>query len=396
MTEEGCCHRPRLSLAAAVLLYTLDTSAGQSITAHASSGAIINVLPEPAIGDQVYSDRAYAFTSLGSFADTGMYHVQAPNNDKDTPSGAVMWTLTAASPVTIYLDFWRTDTQIASLGATDWLLSPTSQWVNRSDMEGSAFSGPWADTFFNEGPGRVFSRTFDAGVIEIMGNGGGKAGTFFIFVDVHQNLALNRPTAKSSNTHSSPSARAVDGDSNSHWFQGNSCTETQTGSGTSNPWWSVDLGSSFALSLVKIVHRTDCCKARMNGAMVYSTDENSVTSAMQGTACGTSTHSSGGPETIQCSASATPGRHVFVVIPGDGKIVQMCEFEAYGQLVRPIPLYVDTQAGSDEANGLTPGSAFATQSACREALQNGEGHVCRWSTGSEGQTQWELTTSILP
>ena len=170
----------------------------------------------------------------------------------------------------------------------------------------------------------------------------------------------------------------------------------QTGSGTSNPWWSVDLGSSFALSLVKIVHRTDCCKARMNGAMVYSTDENSVTSAMQGTACGTSTHSSGGPETIQCPASATPGRHVFVVIPGDGKIVQMCEFEAYGQLVRPIPLYVDTQAGSDEANGLTPGSAFATQSACREALQNGEGHVCRWSTGSEGQTQWELTTSILP
>ena len=62
----------------------------------------------------------------------------------------------------------------------------------------------------------------------------------------------------------------------------------------------------------------------------------------------------------------------------------------------PITLYVDTQDGSDNADGLTLGTAFKTHGACRNALQNTEGDVCRWTTGSEKQTQWGLTVEDAP
>ena len=91
-----------------------------------------------------------------------MYYVQPANDDKNIASNTVMWTLNVPVPVTIYLDFWGGDTHVNTLGLKDWLLSPTTQWVRQLDESGTAFTP-------NYGPGPVFSQTFPAGTIEIMG-----------------------------------------------------------------------------------------------------------------------------------------------------------------------------------------------------------------------------------
>ena len=105
-----------------------------------------------------------------------MYYVQPANDDKNIASNTVMWTLNVPVPVTIYLDFWGGDTHVNTLGLKDWLLSPTTQWVRQLDESGTAFTP-------NYGPGPVYSQTFPAGNIDIMGNGGNGHGTFYRFVE---------------------------------------------------------------------------------------------------------------------------------------------------------------------------------------------------------------------
>ena len=196
------------------------------MTAQASSGRAINVIKGvPLVGDLPFTDRSYTFTTMGSFGgdlrggtsasataaswNTGnarpMYYVQPANDDKNIPANTVMWTLNVPVPVTIYLDFWGGDTRkivmlfsvcravrlanpksitiadVNTLGLKDWLLSPTTQWVRQLDESGTAFTP-------NYGPGPVFSQTFPAGTIEIMGNGGNGHGTFYLFVETNCNV----------------------------------------------------------------------------------------------------------------------------------------------------------------------------------------------------------------
>ena len=174
-----------------------DVSSLDGMTAQASSGRAINVIKGvPLVGDLPFTDRSYTFTTMGSFGgdlrggtsstaraaswntdnQRPMYYVKPANDDKNTASNTVMWTLNVPVPVTIYLDFWGGDTHVNTLGLKDWLLSPTTQWVRQLDESGTAFTP-------NYGPGPVYSQTFPAGNIDIMGNGGNGHGTFYLFVE---------------------------------------------------------------------------------------------------------------------------------------------------------------------------------------------------------------------
>ena len=116
--------------------------------------------------------------------------VQPAQDDKDTPADSVMWTLDVPVPVTVYLDFWGGDHHVNNLRVgNDWLQAETSQWVRQPDEVGTMF---WTEA--ETPPGPVFARTFPAGQIEIMGNGGsecspcigvGGHGTFFPFVEAN-------------------------------------------------------------------------------------------------------------------------------------------------------------------------------------------------------------------
>jgi hypothetical protein len=60
-------------------------------------------------------------------------------------------------------------------------------------------------------------------------------------------LSTNKPAAQSSVAHSGSASKAVDGDTNSQ-FSAGSCTHTNE---ESSPWWTVDLGASYAIEKVR-------------------------------------------------------------------------------------------------------------------------------------------------
>ncbi|XP_048338602.1 fucolectin-like [Sphaerodactylus townsendi] len=87
------------------------------------------------------------------------------------------------------------------------------------------------------------------------------------------NLARGRPTEQSSTyTHtdgiSGRSSNAVDGNCDGRWIA-KSITHTN---GELNPWWSVDLGREYAISLVVVKNRQDCCGERIQGATIHLGD----------------------------------------------------------------------------------------------------------------------------
>jgi len=56
------------------------------------------------------------------------------------------------------------------------------------------------------------------------------------------------------------SSRAVDGNSNTHYSHGKSCTHTKN---ETNPWWRVDLGQVEPVSEA-VVNRGECCGTRLS------------------------------------------------------------------------------------------------------------------------------------
>ena len=62
-------------------------------------------------------------------------------------------------------------------------------------------------------------------------------------------LSTNKPAAQSSVANSGSASKAVDGNTNSQ-FSAGSCTHTNV-AGESSPWWTVDLGATYAIEKVR-------------------------------------------------------------------------------------------------------------------------------------------------
>ena len=75
------------------------------VFASSSSGLSVEVVEQLAVGDMVYTDRSFDFTSIGSF-DAQCQYIRGANNEKTTAAADVQWTLQVGCPVTVYLDFW--------------------------------------------------------------------------------------------------------------------------------------------------------------------------------------------------------------------------------------------------------------------------------------------------
>ena len=77
---------------------------------------------------------------------------------------------------------------------------------------------------------------------------------------------------QSSTSAGGEAARANDGDRSGVFAEG-SCTHTwddaaQSGVGTADPWWEVDLGRSRAVAAAVLHNRADCCGERLSGVTV--------------------------------------------------------------------------------------------------------------------------------
>ena len=133
------------------------------------------------------------------------------------------------------------------------------------------------------------------------------------------------PTAQSSTEADGVSTRAVDGNTNRYWG-GGSCTHTQT---QDNPWWRLDLEKTRSVISVKIWNRADsCCSDRLQGFEVWIGDNASSYSAnlrclTGGTAPITDPHQ----VYVYCIGT---GRYLFIALPGNDRVLTLCEVEVYG------------------------------------------------------------------
>ncbi|KAL3059622.1 hypothetical protein OYC64_014261 [Pagothenia borchgrevinki] len=141
----------------------------------------------------------------------------------------------------------------------------------------------------------------------------------------YQNVALRGKATQSNRyEHAFGSAiSAIDGNRDNKFFSG-SCTHTDA---ESNPWWRVDLLEPYIVTSVIISNRGDNYSERLNGAQVHignSLVDNGAINPVVGTI-----------STIEALYTMTfthrvEGRYVTVRIPGNGKILTLCEVEVYG------------------------------------------------------------------
>ncbi|XP_034001801.1 fucolectin-7-like [Trematomus bernacchii] len=144
-------------------------------------------------------------------------------------------------------------------------------------------------------------------------------------VSLLENVAL-RGKATQSNRYEhefGAASSAIDGNRDNK-FDSGSCTHTDS---SSNPWWRVDLLEPYIVTSVIISNRGDRVPERLQGAQVHignSLVNNGARNRVVGTI-----------STVEALTTLTfthrvEGRYVTVRIPGNGKILSLCEVEVYG------------------------------------------------------------------
>ncbi|XP_041636264.1 fucolectin-4-like [Cheilinus undulatus] len=134
----------------------------------------------------------------------------------------------------------------------------------------------------------------------------------------HENVALRGKATLSNRALDSTAAanNAIDGNRNSNFYAG-SCASSilQTA-----PWWKVDLLESYTISQIVIVNRGDCCGERINDLEVY-VDRQKVATIIAMNA---------GEIFIYNFNTTVDGREVTLMLPGDNRLLTVCEVEVYG------------------------------------------------------------------
>ncbi|XP_068677380.1 receptor-type tyrosine-protein phosphatase T-like isoform X2 [Montipora foliosa] len=135
------------------------------------------------------------------------------------------------------------------------------------------------------------------------------------------NLALKQPAEQVSTASGGAASRAVDGDTTTS----GTCTHTNN---AKDAWWRVDLGASVPVAEVVIVNRyctpSEGCAAFMDSFQIKIGNNTSTN-----TSCGgTLSMVTGETKSFYCYPPIV-GRYVSVVVPGDNKILKICEVEVY-------------------------------------------------------------------
>uniref|UniRef100_A0A8C1JN76 Fucolectin tachylectin-4 pentraxin-1 domain-containing protein n=1 Tax=Cyprinus carpio TaxID=7962 RepID=A0A8C1JN76_CYPCA len=96
-----------------------------------------------------------------------------------------------------------------------------------------------------------------------------------------------------------------------------------------NPWWRVDLAHIYKVSRVVVTNRNDCCTEQINGAEIRignslenNGNNNPICAIIPAIPAG---------EFFSYSCGGMEGRYVNLIIPGDMKILTLCEVEVFGK-----------------------------------------------------------------
>ncbi|XP_073692875.1 uncharacterized protein [Garra rufa] len=139
------------------------------------------------------------------------------------------------------------------------------------------------------------------------------------------NRAGNRIATQSSTFDNWLSEKAIDGNRGLYQsFTGCSSTLNET-----NPWWRLDMHEVYRVSEVVITNRKDCCPELINGAEIRignslenNGSNNPICAIIPAIPAG---------ESYRYSCGGMDGRYVNLIIPGDMKILTLCEVEVYGE-----------------------------------------------------------------
>eukprot|EP01046_Picozoa_sp_COSAG06_P003587 COSAG06_NODE_142_length_22286_cov_5.328751_4_plen_1124_part_00 len=133
------------------------------------------------------------------------------------------------------------------------------------------------------------------------------------------NVALNKPTATSSNLGQSQDAWIVDGRTDEGLYH-SACSGEQ--------WVQVDLEEVTYIDAVLIYHRVDCCGGRINGAQILIS---STPDFSNGTQCGELlTHNAWAPTVNECDGMY--GR--YVTVRQEGQCLQVMEMEVLVEAIQ--------------------------------------------------------------
>ncbi|XP_049425184.1 uncharacterized protein LOC125884330 [Epinephelus fuscoguttatus] len=102
------------------------------------------------------------------------------------------------------------------------------------------------------------------------------------------------------------------------------------------PWWRVDLLAVHKVSAITIINRRDCCTDKLRGAQIRIGNTPS-TYGFINPRCGTiSSTDDTSMYTFDCAGMK--GRYIKVIIPGDSKVLTLCEVEVFASaVITPSP-----------------------------------------------------------
>ena len=110
-------------------------------------------------------------------------------------------------------------------------------------------------------------------------------------------------------------SRAIDGESNPHYSDGESCTHTTE---ETYAWWQVTLPQLYIITHIQITNRGDCCGNRLSGFSVL----------IDGVSCATDVFIRQGETKIVACVGI--GITVKVMLPGAYRTLTICEFGICG------------------------------------------------------------------
>ncbi len=156
---------------------------------------------------------------------------------------------------------------------------------------------------------RALSATDLANVAAFVRQIGGDEGAVAVpGVDI---VSRSKPVKQSSTAYSGVPERAVDGNTDGN-YNANSVTHTNI---EANPWWQVDLGSTYTVQTVRLWNRSDCCTTRLGNFVIFVSQSDmagrSYTSLLAD------------PAVARVQVSATVGRSLDVAVPAHGRYVRV-------------------------------------------------------------------------
>uniref|UniRef100_A0A673I394 Fucolectin tachylectin-4 pentraxin-1 domain-containing protein n=1 Tax=Sinocyclocheilus rhinocerous TaxID=307959 RepID=A0A673I394_9TELE len=157
------------------------------------------------------------------------------------------------------------------------------------------------------------------------------------------NRAVGGATIQSSTSADWFAEKAIDGNRGLQQLHtGCSSTLNET-----NPWWRLDLRDVYRVSEVVITNRKDCCAEQINGAEIHignSLENNGTNNPI----CAVIPDIPAG-ESNNYLCDGLEGRYMIIHIPGDWKILTLCEVEVYGYLAENVALWGKTSQSSTYA-----------------------------------------------